>query len=788
MLQPQCLRCGATSHAPLCNRCLSYLSAHKPLLFDPKVDRGISVVELLRKSKRLMATLNPKRPLVAFDEPTLDWKSEKAAESILKHMGFNGGAPDRLTLGDAELLHDIVSRFSQRPPNPGELESRLQALRKRVAEIPYLPQTEESIERQAPPVVAEAVAPAVSVTQPINEQCEKAEDVIEWPSSPPDEPEPLPPEPPDSPEPEIPPLEPSPPPPPADLPAEPETEMKEQRPQTLPAPDIVAAAAELEQLQAEVQRLSMLKAQMGRQRNEIQNVLQVERSALEEREVIVTAQAATLQSRARELMEKEKDLSSREAETARQRHRLDLTEFLMSVPELERKDLQVLRANYQDLESLKSATLDDLMAVGELGEAKSRELYAALHPSWSDEDEDLATRAQALLEVGDYHGALQCYDFMLRKSPESENLWFNKAEVLGMINDREGALQAYSRVIEINKNNAIAWQEKANLLFEASRIEEGIRALRSLIEVDRGKVEIVLAKAEQVAARGMDRDAVLLYNAILEADPGNVKAHLGLGDCLVKLGDCDMADKMYTRALGRDPQNPRALYRKGSMLNRRGRWGAALQLFNRAIALDWNYADPWVGKGELLLKQGKPSEALDCYQKAIEFEPDRVDAWAGKALVHLAREEPEQANAAMAKAEELEPENESLKEIKKVVERGSRKDGHEPRRVIIREDSDEILKAVLKGSKGISESQVLRRLADMAFDAGDFEEALKSYSEALATDENDADAWCGRGLTLRKMGRFEEALEAYDRALRIDPNREDARHGRDACAKEEAAK
>ena len=108
--------------------------------------------------------------------------------------------------------------------------------------------------------------------------------------------------------------------------------------------------------------------------------------------------------------------------------------------------------------------------------------------------------------------------------------------------------------------------------------------------------------------------------------------------------------------------------------------------------------------------------------------------------------------------------------------------------IIIREDSDEILKAVLKGSKGISESQVLRRLADMAFDAGDFEEALKSYSEALATDENDADAWCGRGLTLRKMGRFEEALEAYDRALRIDPNREDARHGRDACAKEEAAK
>jgi len=772
------------SQAPLCSRCLSFLAAHRPLLFDPKVDRGTSVVELLGKGGRLMATLDPKKPLLAFDEPPLDWKSEAAAEFILKHMGFNGGAPDKLTLGDAELLHDILFHFSQRPLNPGKLESRLQALKKRLAEIPYLPQVEANLKSQTPPVFAQAVAPAVSITQPVIERLEEARGVIELPSPPPDEPEPLPPEPPDAPEPEIPPLEPPPPPPPTHMPPGP----GEQRPQTPPVPEIVTAAAELEQLQAEIQRLSMLKAQMGRQRDEIQNVLQVERSALEEREVLVTAQATTLQSRARELTEKEKDLSSREAETARQRRRLDLTEFLMSVPELERKDLQVLRANYQDLESLKSATLDDLMAVGELGEAKSRELYAALHPSWSDEDEDLATRAQALLEVGDYHGALQCYDFMLRKSPESENLWFNKAEVLGMINDREGALQAYSRVLEINKNNAIAWREKADLLFEASRIEEGIRALRSLIEVDRGKVDIVLAKAEKVAAQGMERDAVLLYNAILEADPGNVKAHLGLGDCLVKLGDCNMADKMYTRALGRDPQNPRALHRKGLILNRRGRWGAALQLFNRAIALDWNYADPWIGKGELLLKQGKPSEALDCYQKAIEFGPERADAWAGKALVHLAREETEQANAAMAKAEELEPESESLKEIKKVVERGARKGGHEPRRVIIREDSDEILKAVLKDSKGISESQILRRLADMALDAGDLEEALKSYSEALATDENDADAWCGKGLVLRKMGRFEEAAEAYDRALRIDPNREDAKHGREACAKEEAAK
>ena len=211
-----------------------------------------------------------------------------------------------------------------------------------------------------------------------------------------------------------------------------------------------------------------------------------------------------------------------------------------------------------------------------------------------------------------------------------------------------------------------------------------------------------------------------------------------------------------------------------------------MQLFNRAIALDWNYSSPWVGKGEILLKQGKPSEALDCFHKAIEFEPARADAWAGKARAHFAKGEMEEAEAAKARAAELSPEDETLKDLQTVLEQGKTDVKNEPRKVLIREDSAEILKSVLKASKTISESQILRRLADIALDSGDLEEALRGYSEALDFDENDVDAWCGKGLTLRKLGKMEEAWAAYDRALKIDPGREDAKRGRDACSKKEA--
>lgn len=776
MLQPQCLRCGASSQAPICERCLSFLATRQPFLFDPRLVKGVSTAEILSKGKRLMLTLDPRRPFVTNDD-TWDWKSEDEAASILKHMGFNGGAPLILTFTDAEILHEILLRYGKDPPKKERLTAMTRALEKRISDVPYLswiprepplrdlqPElTSHAAERQlpeAPPIEPPEAStpeppppPAPSIPPPL---------LPEPPAPEPEEPPPLPP-------PDFEPLLPE--------PEEPPEDWTVRR-------SIEEASHELETLQIEIQRLSMIKAQMEEQKSESQNMLQVEKSALEERELLVAAQIATLQSRQKEVVEKEKTIADREVEMQRQQKRLELVEFLVSVPSLQQKDVQVLRARYPDLELIRDVSLDELMGIPELGEAKSRELYSALHPAWSSEDEDLNERAQALLEVGDYHGSLQCYEFLIRKTPESETLWFNKAEILGMIGDREGALQAYSRVLDINRKNVVAWREKADLLFDMGRLEEGIRALRSLIEVDKRQEDSVLAKAEDLVAHGNERDAILLYNAILETDSANVKAYIGLGDRMLALGDSEMADKMYTRALGREPQNPRALYKKGMMLNRRGRWGAALQLFNRAIALDWNYADPWVGKGDILLKQAKPSEALDCFQKALEFEPERSDAWAGRAQAHAAKGETEEADKARARALGTTPDSEGVRLIESMLKDLEPGDKHASNGAMIAEDSAEILKHVLESSKTIGESQILRRMADMALDQGDLENAMKGYEDALKVDDNDVDAWCGKGLALRKLGRFKEAWEAYDRALKIDPKREDAKRGREACETE----
>jgi len=54
-------------------------------------------------------------------------------------------------------------------------------------------------------------------------------------------------------------------------------------------------------------------------------------------------------------------------------------------------------------------------------------------------------------------------------------------------------------------------------------------------------------------------------------------------------------------------------------------------------------------------------------------------------------------------------------------------------------------------------------------EAGNFDEALGYFEQALFLDQNNPDLWNFKAITLRSLGRYEEALECFNRSLGIDP-------------------
>ena len=61
---------------------------------------------------------------------------------------------------------------------------------------------------------------------------------------------------------------------------------------------------------------------------------------------------------------------------------------------------------------------------------------------------------------------------------------------------------------------------------------------------------------------------------------------------------------------------------------------------------------------------------------------------------------------------------------------------------------------------------------------GNLDQAIADYSQAIALDPKNADAYTGRGLALRDSSRLEQALADFNKAIDLDPKNANAFLGR----------
>ena len=66
-------------------------------------------------------------------------------------------------------------------------------------------------------------------------------------------------------------------------------------------------------------------------------------------------------------------------------------------------------------------------------------------------------------------------------------------------------------------------------------------------------------------------------------------------------------------------------------------------------------------------------------------------------------------------------------------------------------------------------SAIAREEGNVSFKAGDFAGAVKSYTEAIKRDPQDARGYNNRAAAYQKLVAFPEALKDADEAIKIDP-------------------
>lgn len=64
--------------------------------------------------------------------------------------------------------------------------------------------------------------------------------------------------------------------------------------------------------------------------------------------------------------------------------------------------------------------------------------------------------------------------------------------------------------------------------------------------------------------------------------------------------------------------------------------------------------------------------------------------------------------------------------------------------------------------------EMLKKGKDLMY-AGNFEDALSYFEQAIILEPSNSDLWNQKGSALRSLGRYDDALECFNRALELDP-------------------
>ena len=164
-------------------------------------------------------------------------------------------------------------------------------------------------------------------------------------------------------------------------------------------------------------------------------------------------------------------------------------------------------------------------------------------------------------------------------------------------------------------------------------------------------------------------------------------------------GEFDRALRAYNRVLASEPYHVEALIGRGVVQAAAGQIVDALRDLDRAIASRPDHMEALLNRGLARYASGELDGALQDFDRALELEGAPGEAWLNRANVRA----------------QLGDMDGAMRDVERAVE------------------------AMPESSRPIVDRALLRR------HMGDVQGAMSDYSEAIARDDEDADAWAGRG-------------------------------------------
>ncbi len=264
-------------------------------------------------------------------------------------------------------------------------------------------------------------------------------------------------------------------------------------------------------------------------------------------------------------------------------------------------------------------------------------------------------------------------------------------------------------------------------------------------------------------------DAASLYRRAIQADPDSFDAHLLLGILLARQGKADEARPELARATQLDPGEGGAelkarAWRALARIDRDSNSAEASNDLLEALKLSPETTDDTLMAADLAVRAGQLDAAEAEYRRVLAKDPGSEAANTGLAQLLIRKKQYAEAETLLRAALQHLPDDPTLTA--------------QLAGVLAAEDKAEALPLLQKlHEQHPADGAIMRMLAEVLADAGDYAGADELDVKLLAASPNDSALLVAHGQNLVRQLKFAEAYSAFDKATQLDPSSADGWSG-----------
>jgi tetratricopeptide (TPR) repeat protein len=408
----------------------------------------------------------------------------------------------------------------------------------------------------------------------------------------------------------------------------------------------------------------------------------------------------------------------------------------------------------------------------------------------------LAAQGTCLLQLKQPEDALVAFRAALRKSPGLESALLGEACALHLSYELEDADEAYRRVLARNSSSVEALTNMV-ILGQQKKDDVSIREhARRLLALDPDSEPALLALANVSLAAGAFEAATVHCTRLARLRPDQHDYWYNLGVAEERGGDLQASARAFENAASAQQSSPAAYLACAAVYEKMGDNAAASAALERVLRistdqLDTQASDLKIHIAVLAERQGRMQEAIAIYEGVLAHDPSHSGARFRLGYSKLERQDyqgasqdfeacvaqrPEwreaEINLALSYSKSNRPEDaQTILDRLLAREPGALEALRGSAAVSLTADPDHMLEKLVKlHNAGDNSAAVLFNAGLLHQQAGDLQQAIACYRDALAVDPRYSAALVNLGHALMATGDVEAAHESWASAVELNPS------------------